>query len=79
MKKPQLLLGGLCLATTLAAGNPGAPDLSKEKTLYLIPYSHLDTQWHWDYLTTIDNYLKRTLDEGFALLDKYPEYLFNKL
>ncbi len=77
MKKPQLLLGGLCLATTLAAGNPGAPDLSKEKTLYLIPYSHLDTQWQWDYPTTIDTYLKRTLDEGFALLDKYPEYLFN--
>ena len=77
MKKNLLLWSGLCLATTLIAGTPETPNLSKEKTLYLVPYSHLDTQWQWDYPTTIDVYLKRTLDEGFAMLDKYPEYLFN--
>ncbi len=45
--------------------------------IYLVPYSHLDTQWRWEYPTTIKVYLKRTLEENFELLEKYPEYCFN--
>ncbi len=45
--------------------------------IYLVPYSHLDTQWRWEYPTTINVYLKRTLEENFALFEKYPEYCFN--
>ncbi len=45
--------------------------------IYLVPYAHLDTQWRWEYPTTIKVYLKRTLEENFTLLEKYPEYCFN--
>ncbi len=45
--------------------------------IYLVPYSHLDTQWRWEYPTTITVYLKRTLDETFALFETYPEFCFN--
>lgn len=47
------------------------------KEIYLIPYAHLDTQWRWEYPTTISIYLKRTLEENFKLLQRYPEYCFN--
>jgi len=25
------------------------PDLTKEHTLYVVGYAHLDTQWRWEY------------------------------
>lgn len=52
-------------------------DLSKEKVLYTVGYAHLDTQWRWDYVTTINEYLKNTLHDNFALFEKYPGYVFN--
>jgi len=45
--------------------------------LYLTSYAHLDTQWRWDYITTIQKYLKNTLDDNFRLFEKYPSYQFN--
>ena len=48
-----------------------------EKTLLFIPNSHLDTQWNWDVVTTIDEYVKNTLVDNLALLDKYPHLRFN--
>ncbi|MBD3352334.1 MAG: hypothetical protein GF364_12680 [Candidatus Lokiarchaeota archaeon] len=47
------------------------------KQLWLIPYAHLDTQWRWEYPTTIKKYIKNTLDENIYLFDKFPEYVFN--
>ena len=33
---------------------PSPPiDLAKEPTLFVVPYAHLDTEWRWDYPTTI--------------------------
>ena len=52
-------------------------DLSKDKVLYAIGYSHLDTQWRWDYKKSIEKYIKKTLDGNFKLFEKYPEYVFN--
>ncbi|MGI0084547.1 MAG: hypothetical protein ACREBQ_05645, partial [Nitrososphaerales archaeon] len=26
-----------------------APDLSRQPTLYVVGYAHLDTQWRWEY------------------------------
>lgn len=46
-------------------------------TMFFIPDSHLDTQWNWDVRTTIGDYLKKTMTENFALLDKYPNFYFN--
>ena len=52
-------------------GDPG------NKALYCVGYAHLDTQWRWDFVTTIDEYIRSTLDDNFALFEKYPEYVFN--
>ncbi|HVP37366.1 MAG TPA: glycoside hydrolase family 38 C-terminal domain-containing protein, partial [Terriglobales bacterium] len=52
-------------------------DLSKDSVLYTIGYSHLDTEWRWDYQTTISKYIKSTLEDNFKLFEKYPHYVFN--
>ena len=53
------------------------PDYSKEKTLHMVASAHFDTQWSWTVQTSINNYLLNTLHDNFALLDKYPDYIFN--
>jgi alpha-mannosidase len=53
------------------------PDLSKQPTLYVVGYSHLDTEWRWEYPQVIDEYLRKTMEDNFRLLDKYPHYIFN--
>jgi alpha-mannosidase len=52
-------------------------DISKDKVLYTIGYAHLDTQWNWDYPTTINEYIKNTMADNIKLLEKYPDYVFN--
>ncbi|MDD8020533.1 MAG: glycoside hydrolase family 38 C-terminal domain-containing protein [Acidobacteriota bacterium] len=53
------------------------PDLSREKILFTVGYAHLDTQWRWDYQTTIREYLWKTMVDNFSLFEKYPHYVFN--
>ena len=52
-------------------------DLDHEKTLYVVGYAHLDTQWRWTYPEVIDEFIANTLHNNFALLAKYPNYVFN--
>lgn len=52
-------------------------DIAKEKVLYTVGYSHLDSQWNWDYPTTIDVCLKNLLTQNFVLFETYPDYVFN--
>lgn len=52
-------------------------DLSKQPTLYVVGYAHLDTQWRWEYPQVIREYLPKTMHDNFALFDKYPHYIFN--
>jgi len=52
-------------------------DLTKQPTLYVVGYAHLDTEWRWEYPRTIREYLSKTLRNNFALADKYPHYIFN--
>ncbi|MEI6137933.1 MAG: glycoside hydrolase family 38 C-terminal domain-containing protein [Mariniphaga sp.] len=52
-------------------------DVSKDKVLYTIGYAHLDTEWNWEYPTTINEYIKNTMEDNFKLLEKYPDYVFN--
>jgi alpha-mannosidase len=61
------------------APQPPAPpvDLTKQPTLFVVPYAHLDTEWRWDYPTTIREYLSKTIRDNFILLEKYPHYIFN--
>ena len=54
-----------------------APDITKQPTLYVVPYAHLDTQWRWDFQQTISEYLLKTLRTNFYYIDKYPDYVFN--
>jgi alpha-mannosidase len=53
------------------AGQPAAP------RLYVIGTAHLDTQWRWTIRDTIDDFLPETLRGNFALLEKYPNYVFS--
>jgi alpha-mannosidase len=53
------------------------PDLTRDPTLYVVAYAHLDTQWRWEYPRVINDYLPKTLHENFALFEKYPNYVFN--
>jgi len=55
----------------------GAADLSKEPTLYVVGYAHLDTEWRWEYPQVINDYLVHTMRDNFALFEKYPHYIFN--
>src|SRR5665647_1815986 len=52
-------------------------DISKEKVLYTVGYAHLDTEWNWDYPTTINQYIRNTMEDNFKLFEKYPDYVFN--
>jgi len=60
-----------------AAAQTPAPDLSREPTLYVVGYAHLDTQWRWEYPQVINEFLPSTMRDNFALFEKYPTYVFN--
>ena len=53
------------------------PDLTKQPTLYVVGYAHLDTEWRWEYPQVIDEYLRKTMQDNFKLFEKYPHYTFN--
>src|SRR5216117_617256 len=53
------------------------PDLTKQPTLYVVGYAHLDTQWRWEYPRTIAEFLPKTMHDNFPLFEKYPHYIFN--
>jgi alpha-mannosidase len=60
-----------------AATAKAKPDLTKQPTLYVVGYAHLDTEWRWEYPLVIREYLSKTLRNNFALFEKYPNYIFN--
>ena len=82
MKKVVYLLLLLCL-TAIPLLNaqsklkPGDYDITKDRLLYTVGYAHLDTEWNWDYPTTIDELILNTMVENFNLFEKYPDYVFN--
>ncbi len=69
----------ICLfcAGILPAQTMKAPDVTRQPTLYIVPYAHLDTQWRWEFPQTISEYLLKTMRVNFYLMDKYPHYVFN--
>ena len=66
-------------AQQAARQTPPTRDLTDEanKALYCVGYAHLDTQWRWDFVTTIDKYIRATLDDNFHRLEQFPAYVFN--
>src|SRR5512136_3024108 len=79
--KKLLIVAALAAASALLSAQPlerrQSYDISKDKVLYTIGYAHLDTEWNWDYPTTINQYIKNTLEDNFRLFEKYPDYRFN--
>jgi len=67
----------LALTGLVQAQTTGKPDLSKQPTLYVVGYAHLDTEWRWEYPQVIDEYLRKTMQDNFKLFEKYPHYVFN--
>ena len=71
-----LVIGGLLLPVLMFAQQIDKRekyDISKDKVLYTIGYAHLDTEWNWEYPTTINEYIKNTMEDNFRLLEKYPD------
>ena len=71
------LLLAVALPVVTCAQTAERPDLSKQPTLYVVGYSHLDTEWRWEYPQVIDEYLRKTMQDNFKLFEKYPHYTFN--
>ena len=74
----------LLVLCSVAAGTPSAlaqqtekPDLTKQPTLYVVGYAHLDTEWRWEYPQVINEYIRKTMEDNFKLIEKYPHYIFN--
>lgn len=67
----------LLLIVVLVCPVQAQTDLSKEPTLYVVAYAHLDTQWRWEYPRVINDYIPKTMHDNFALFEKYPHYVFN--
>ena len=80
IKRTKAFLALLAALGVLAIAPPASaeekPDFTKEKTLYVVPYAHLDTQWRWTYVTTIDSFIKTTIDANLANFEKYPDNVF---
>src|ERR1700722_16209023 len=68
---------GLVFLNSALAQTAEKPDLSKQQTLYVVGYAHLDTEWRWEYPQVIDEYIRKTMEDNFKLFEKYPHYIFN--
>ena len=71
------LLCCLTLPVAASAQSVDKPDLTRQPTLYVVGYAHLDTEWRWEYPQVISEYLRNTMHDNFTLIDKYPHYIFN--
>lgn len=61
------------LGTGLLRGVLGA---SPQPCLDVVATAHLDTQWRWTIRDTVDEYIPRTLQDNFVLLERHPDYVF---
>jgi alpha-mannosidase len=73
----KLLAVLLASSLAVSAQTSVQPDLSRQPTLYVVAYAHLDTQWRWEYPRMINEYIPKTMHDNFALFEKYPNYIFN--
>jgi alpha-mannosidase len=72
-----LTITGLLQPSIVRSQTMKAPDITKDPTLYVFPYAHLDTQWRWEFPQTISEYLLKTMRMNFDYIDRYPHYVFN--
>ena len=60
----------IAVAAFWASALNSTPNLTKQPTLYVVAYAHLDTQWRWDYPQTINEYIPKTMHDNFRALRK---------
>ena len=72
-----ILLALLIPGNAIQAQTAEKPDLSKQPTLYVVGYAHLDTEWRWEYPQVISELFARAMEDNFTLIDKHPHYIFN--
>ena len=72
--KRTLLITALCLGGLSVQA--GAQEYETPKA-YMVSNAHFDTQWNWDVVTSINEYVKNTLYQNLFLLNMYPNYVFN--
>lgn len=66
------------IAAVVGASFPAiAYDLSKDHVAYFATDAHLDSQWLYDFTSTMNTFIPNTLRQNFALFRKYPDYVFN--
>ncbi len=79
--KKQSLLFLILLMPVLIYAQPidrrAKYDITKERVLYTVGYTHLDSEYEWDYKTTVSEYLKNTMEENYRLFDKFPDYVYS--
>ncbi|MFC1760667.1 alpha-mannosidase [Planctomycetota bacterium] len=56
--------------------DPTSIDLT-QPTLFVVPYTHLDDIWRWNYPTAIKYFLVNTVDENAKSFQQYPHFKFN--
>ncbi len=69
-----------CISLLLLLSGVGcisAQETTEAPAAYLVGEAHLDTQWNWDLVTTIGEYLPNTMRQNLFLLERYPNYIFN--
>ena len=67
MRALTKLLAVLLASSLAVSAQSNQPDLTKDPTLYVVAYAHLDTQWRWEYPRVINEYIPKTLHDNFAL------------
>lgn len=56
---------------------PEASDLASTPTLFVVNYSHLDTQWRWAFPQTIRQFIPATIAENRSYFARFPGHVFN--
>jgi alpha-mannosidase len=67
----------VCVLAVPAISQGQVHKQTPEKRVYIVPYTHLDTQWGWTVQDTVNQFLPDTLQGNFGLFEKYPEYVFS--
>ena len=73
----RILFTSLSALLTAAPPTPTPVDLSQGRTLFVVNYSHLDTQWRWAYPLVVREMLRNTLYDNFVEMEAHPDYVFN--
>lgn len=74
--KRQIALLASALVLSGGAYAQNTPDTSKPRA-YMVSNAHMDTQWNWDIQTTINEYIRNTINQNLFLIKQYPNYIFN--